>query len=81
MTRKLSTALVAFFLRFPQHSNGWIRRLTYSLHWRQCVQGSEAAELLTVLQTMDARMMQVAVLFATDLIEEAGKLDMNTAEK
>jgi hypothetical protein len=30
---------------------------------------------------MDARMMQSAVLFATDLVEEAGKLDMNTVEK
>jgi hypothetical protein len=84
VTRKLSTTLVAFFLRFHRRSTGCIRRLVCSLLWRhhgRVGDLTDATDLGALLQDMDPGMMQAAVLFATDIVEEAGKLDMNMAEK
>ncbi|SPN98302.1 uncharacterized protein DNG_01356 [Cephalotrichum gorgonifer] len=81
VTRKLSSALVIFFLHFPTRGHPCLRRLLCSLYLRRHASTDEIAEFWSVQPAFEPRILETAIVFATDLIDEAGKVDVNSAEQ
>ncbi|PKS11859.1 hypothetical protein jhhlp_001153 [Lomentospora prolificans] len=79
VTRKLSTALVTFFLYFPTHSRPCLRHLICCLHLQRYANTDELHNALAWIPDLSPRALQAAILFAADLVEEAAKVDLNSA--
>ena len=82
--RKLCAALVTFFIHFPHLWTRCIRHLLVCL----CVGGaceldsaSSVADPEAILQPLGPRQLQGALWFSAALVEEVGKMDMNSAKQ
>ncbi|KAL0931593.1 uncharacterized protein CTRU02_212547 [Colletotrichum truncatum] len=81
--RKLSSALVTFFLSFPGQWELCIRHLCCSLSKGASLplKSIDAAiDLPSLLQTLSPRKFQAALWFAGTLVDEASKVEMNSAK-
>lgn len=78
VTRKLSSALVVFCLHFPTHGSPCLRRLLCSLYLRRHANADEIAGFWDAHPVFEPRLLETAVVFATDLVEESGKVDVNS---
>ncbi|KAK1979492.1 armadillo-type protein [Colletotrichum cereale] len=81
--RKLSSALVTFFLCFPAQWEFCIRHLCCSLSEgtalpQERVDGS--INISHVLETLHSRKLQAALWFSGSLVDEAAKVEMNSAK-
>ncbi|KAK1598807.1 armadillo-type protein [Colletotrichum navitas] len=81
--RKLSSALVTFFLCFPAQWEFCIRHLCCSLSEgsalpQERVEGS--IDMSYVLETLHSRKLQAALWFSGSLVDEAAKIEMNSAK-
>ena len=81
VTRKLSSALVVFCLHFPAHAHPCLRRLLCSLYLRRHANEDEITGFWDAHPVFDPRVLETAVVFATDLVEEAGKVDVNSEKQ
>lgn len=81
VTRKLSSALVVFCLHFPTHGHPCLRRLLCSLYLRRHANADEIARCWGARSVLEPRVLETAVLFATDLVEESGKVDVNSEKQ
>ncbi|GJC86860.1 importin beta-like protein kap111 [Colletotrichum liriopes] len=84
VVRKLSSALVTFFLAFPAQWEFCIRHLCCSLSEGTAlplerVDGS--INISHVLQALHSRKLQAALWFAGALVDEAAKVEMNSAKQ
>ncbi|KDN66221.1 hypothetical protein CSUB01_08047 [Colletotrichum sublineola] len=80
--RKLSSALVTFFLFFPAQWEFCIRHLCCSLSEgtalpQERIDGS--INMSHILETLHSRKLQAALWFAGSLVDEAAKIEMNSA--
>ncbi|KXH59971.1 hypothetical protein CSAL01_08649 [Colletotrichum salicis] len=83
VVRKLSSALVTFFLCFPTQWELCIRHLCFSLSEGVALSQDrvdETIDLSAVLQTLQPRSLQAALWFSGALIDEATKVEMNSAK-
>ncbi|KAG7070567.1 importin 13 [Colletotrichum scovillei] len=83
VVRKLSAALVTFFLCFPTQWELCIRHLCFSLSEGVALpqdRVDETIDLSSVLQTLQPRNVQAALWFSGALIDEATKVEMNSAK-
>lgn len=78
VTRKLSSALVVFCLHFPEHGHRCLRHLLCSLYLRRHAGADEVAAFWEAHPVFEPRVLETAVAFATDLVDEAGKVDVNS---
>jgi len=81
--KKLCSALVTHFIYFSQLWPKCLRQLIYCLDVGRSVPIEaldEALQTSAVVGNLDARKMWVAIQFATALVEEVGKTDMNSAK-
>ncbi|KAK2000503.1 hypothetical protein LX36DRAFT_654334 [Colletotrichum falcatum] len=81
--RKLSSALVTFFLCFPAQWEFCIRHLCCCLSEgtalpEERVDGS--VDISRVLETLHSRKLQAALWFSGSLVDEASKIEMNSAK-
>lgn len=83
VARKLTSALVTFFLHFPHHWPQCIKGLGFALSSQGPPQGTlrEPVALLDVLPTLDSPRLRALLWFAAALVEEAGKADMNSSNQ
>lgn len=81
VTRKLSSALVVFCLHFPEHGHSCLRRLLCSLYLRRHADADEVAAIWEANPVFEPRVLETAVAFATDLVDEAGKVDVNSEKQ
>ncbi|KAE9568261.1 hypothetical protein CGMCC3_g15660 [Colletotrichum fructicola] len=81
--RKLSSALVTFFLHFPTRWESCIRHLCWSLsegaHLSQ-ERISPTSDLSGLLQSLHPRKLQAALWFSGTLVDESSKVEMNSAK-
>lgn len=82
--RKLSSALVTFFLHFPTRWESCIRHLCWSLsegaHLSQ-ERISPTSDLSGLLQSLHPRKLQAALWFSGTLVDESSKVEMNSAKQ
>lgn len=81
--KKLCSALVTHFIYFSQLWPKCLRQLIYCLDISRSVAVEaldEALQTSALMGNLDARKMWVAIQFATALVEEVGKTDMNSAK-
>lgn len=78
VTRKLSSALVVFCLHFPTHGGICLRQLLCSLYLRRHPNADEISGFWGTQPVFEPRVLEAAVVFATDLVEEACKVDVNS---
>lgn len=81
--RKLSSALVTFFLCFPAQWVLCIRHLCCSLSEGASLsqeQVGESVDLSSVLHALHPRKVQAALWFSGTLVDEAVKVEMNSAK-
>ncbi|KZL75180.1 importin 13 [Colletotrichum incanum] len=83
VVRKLSSALVTFFLSFPAQWEFCIRHLCCSLSEgtalpQERVDGS--INISHILQALHSRKLQAALWFSGALVDEAAKVEMNSAK-
>lgn len=83
VTRKLTSALVAFFLHFPQHWQRCIRGLAQALSANGHTPTAmiESASLADILPKLDSTRLRALLWFSASLVEEAGKTDMNSSNQ
>ncbi|KAG7136522.1 Importin beta-like protein like [Verticillium longisporum] len=83
VVRKLTSALVAFFIHFPNLWPDCIRSLCVSMSSSSPWPVELAAvppEMSTILWDVDSRKLQTVLWFAGTLVEEAGKIDANASK-
>ncbi|OLN81517.1 Importin beta-like protein [Colletotrichum chlorophyti] len=83
VVRKLSSALVTFFLCFPVQWTFCIRHICCSLSEGIFVpqeRVSESINLSDFLHTLHPRKLQAALWFSGTLVDEAAKVEMNSAK-
>ncbi|KAF9869360.1 hypothetical protein CkaCkLH20_13171 [Colletotrichum karsti] len=83
VVRKLSSALVTFFLYFPSRWEWCIRHLCCSLSEGVSVpleSIGRTLDLSSLLQTVHPRKLQAALWFSATLVDEASKVEMNSAK-
>lgn len=79
--KKLCSALVTHFIYFSGLWPKCVRQLIYCLDLGRSVAveaQDEALQTDVLIHGLDARNMWVAIQFATALVEEVGKTDMNS---
>lgn len=81
MTRKLSSALVVLCLHFPEHGRSCLRRLLCSLYLRRHAGAHELTAFWEANPVFEPRVLETAVAFATDLVDEASKVDVNSEKQ
>ncbi|KAG7127326.1 Importin beta-like protein like [Verticillium longisporum] len=83
VVRKLTSALVAFFIHFPNLWPDCIRLLCVSMSssspWPVDLT-AVPPEMSTILWDVDSRKLQTVLWFAGSLVEEAGKIDANASK-
>ncbi|KAK3313452.1 armadillo-type protein [Apodospora peruviana] len=83
VVKKLCSALVTYFIHFPQH---WPLCLRHFIYCLDIGRGAPVEVLDEALQTsllvgnLEPSKLKVAVWFATSLVEEVGKTDMNSTK-
>ncbi|KAK4217330.1 armadillo-type protein [Rhypophila decipiens] len=83
VVKKLCSALITFFLHFPALWEQSIRHFVYCLDVGSAVPVEGVDEKLptTVLvEGLEPQRLKVAIWFATALVDEVGKTDMNSAK-
>ncbi|PNH42874.1 hypothetical protein VD0004_g4494 [Verticillium dahliae] len=83
VVRKLTSALVAFFIHFPNLWPDCIRSLCVSMSSSSPWPVELTAvppEMSTILWDVDSRKLQTVLWFAGTLVEEAGKIDANASK-
>ena len=81
--QKLCSALVTHFIHFSQQWPKCLRQLIYCLDVGRSspVEAlDEALQTAAIVGNLDSRKMWIAVQFATALVEEVGKTDMNSGK-
>lgn len=81
--RKLCSALVAHFIYFSQLWPTCVRQLLYCLDIGRSVPVEaldEALQTNVIVGNLGERKMWLAITFATALVEEVGKTDMNSVK-
>lgn len=74
-------ALVTFFIHFSQLWPNCLRHFLYSLDLGRATPIEaldDALDTSVIVQNLEASKLKVAIWFATSLVEEVGKTDMNS---
>ncbi|KAK3692694.1 armadillo-type protein [Podospora appendiculata] len=81
VTKKLCSALITFFIHFPHLWPSCLRHFLYCLDIGRSTPVEsldDALQTNIIVGNLDRRKLTVAVWFATTLVEEVGKTDMNS---
>ncbi len=81
MPKKLCAALVAFFIHFSHLWPNCTRHLLYCLdsgHSLPVSNLSDAPQTATLVDSLDRSKVRAAMWFASTLVEDVGKTDMNS---
>lgn len=82
VTRKLCSALVTYFVHFSHLWPSCVRHFIYCLDLGRGTRADSLDDALTtsiLVEKLDCQKLKVAVWFASTLVEEVGKTDMNSA--
>ena len=83
VTKKLCSALVTFFIHFSQIWPGCLQHFIYCLDIGRSTPVEaldDALQTNVIVGNLDQPKLKVAIWLATSLVEEVGKIDMNTTK-
>ncbi|KAK0629841.1 armadillo-type protein [Bombardia bombarda] len=83
VTKKLCSALVTYFIHFSHLWSGCFRHFLYCLEIGQSAPAAsldEGLQTSAIVERLDSCKLRAAVWFATSLVEEVGKTDMNSVK-